>query len=303
MPQKKVIIIAGPTAVGKTSVAIEVAQRLGTSIVSADSRQCYREMNIGVARPTPEELAAVPHYFIASHSIYQPVDVAIYERYALQCLEDVFEKNDTAVVAGGTGLYIKALCEGVDEMPDIPEAIRTEVRGNYEQYGLPWLQQQISQLDAVYAATGETQNPHRMMRALEFVMATGQSIRSWQKGAAKKRPFDVLKIGLELPRELLNERIHLRVDDMMAQGQVEEANGLLPFQHLKALQTVGYRELFDHFNGLSSLTAAIEFIKTNTRQYAKRQMTWFKKDQQFNWYSPRALDAIQQRVDGFISSK
>lgn len=289
---KTAIVIAGPTAIGKTHLAIQLALHFGTKIVSADSRQCYAELNIGVAKPSLEELQTVPHYFINSHSIHQQVDAAVYEQYALDSLSKIFEQSDTAIVVGGTGLYIKALCEGVDEMPPIPENIREEVRNGFREYGIEWLRQEVSQLDPLYFQTGEIQNPHRLMRALEFFKTTGQSIRTYQKGSVKERPFNIIKIGLQLPKEELYQRIHTRVDQMILQGQVEEVRNLLPYQHLKALQTVGYKEIFDHLNGLCSLDAAIEFIKTSTRQYAKRQMTWFKKDVGFEWFSPFEYENI-----------
>jgi tRNA dimethylallyltransferase len=283
---KTVIVIAGPTAVGKTAVAIQLAQHFNTSIISADSRQCFRELNIGVAKPAPGELNLVPHYFINSHSITEPVDAAVYEQYALEKLDSIFSGKNIAIVSGGTGLYIKSLCEGLDQMPAIPPATRQEVRDGFYSFGMQWLQQQVEQFDPLFFQSGEIQNPHRLMRALEFVKATGKSIKTYQKGKPEQRPFNIIKIGLHLPREILYERINNRVDDMIKEGLVAEARSLIVYQHLPALQTVGYRELFDHFNGLSSLDAAIEFIKRNTRQYAKRQMTWFKKDPAFNWFSP-----------------
>lgn len=290
--KKTIIVIAGPTAVGKTAVAIRLAQYYKTSILSADSRQCYRELDIGVAKPSPEELAAVPHHFINSHSIHHPVDAAAYEQYALQSIDEIFAHNDIAIVVGGTGLYIKALCEGMDAMPGIPAQIRDEVRDGFYNNGLSWLQQQVQALDPLYFSTGEIQNPHRLMRALEFVKTTGESIKAYQKARPKERPFRIIKIGLELPRPELNERINLRVDQMIGLGLEEEVRSLVPFKHLPALQTVGYSEFFDHFDGLSSAEAAIEFIKRNTRQYAKRQMTWFKKDGDIKWYSPEKTEDL-----------
>jgi tRNA dimethylallyltransferase len=283
---KTIIVVAGPTAVGKTTVGIELAAHFETAVLSADSRQCYRELNIGVAKPSKQQLQQVPHYFIDSHSIHQKVDVAVYEQYALQTLQKLFGEKDVVVIVGGTGLYIKTLCEGIDAMPEIPPATRRQVREGFYEGGLAWLQQQVLEKDPLFYASGEIKNPHRIMRALEFVMATGQSIKTWQKGQPVQRPFSIIKIGLQLPREILIENIHKRVDAMIEQGLPEEVKSLLPFQHLQALQTVGYRELMDHFNGICSLDAAVEFIKTNTRQYAKRQMTWFKKDTATQWFEP-----------------
>ena len=303
MLKKTIIVIAGSTAVGKTAVAVQLARYFKTSIVSADSRQCFRELNIGVAKPSVAELAAVPHYFINSHSITEQVDAAVYEQYALQKLQEIFAEKDVAIVVGGTGLYIKALCEGMDQMPSIPTNIRQEVRSGFYEHGIEWLQQQVAELDPLFFSVGEIQNPHRLMRALEFVKATGQSIKTYQKGRPEQRPFNIVKISLELPRDFLNERINTRVDQMMKEGLVEEVRSLIPYQHLQALQTVGYRELFDHFNGLSSLDAAVEFIKRNTRQYAKRQMTWFKKDAEFTWYSPMDLTGILSFANHALKQK
>ena len=287
-----VIVIAGPPACVKTALSIRIAQHFQTSILSADSRQCYRELNIGVAKPSPEELAAVPHYFINTHSIHEPVDAALYEQYGLESLAEIFQQQPVAVVTGGTGLYIKALCEGVDQMPAIDEAIRLQARQQFHEHGLEWLQEEVKRTDSLYYEDGEVQNPHRLLRALEFFRTTGQSIRHFQKGMKRERPFRIIKLGIRLPKEELHERINRRVDDMIAQGLEAEARSLFAFKDLKALQTVGYREIFDHLAGLSSMDAAIEFIKRNTRHYAKRQMTWFKKDDAISWFHPQDVEGM-----------
>jgi tRNA dimethylallyltransferase len=287
---KTIIIIAGPTAVGKTSVAISVAKQLGTEIISADSRQCYKEMNIGVARPSDEELAEVKHHFIASHSIHQKVNAVTFEQYALEKSKEIFRKHDVAVMVGGTGLYIKAFCEGLDEMPGIPEEIRAEIIHKYQQHGLSWLQEQAQIIDEEFYKNGEIQNPHRLMRALEVKWATGRSILSFRKGEKVAREFNIRKVALELPKELLHQNINTRVDKMMEMGLLQEVHSLLPYQHLNALQTVGYKELFSYFSGKITLTDAIEDIKKNTRQYAKRQMTWFRKDKEYRWMAPLQCD-------------
>jgi tRNA dimethylallyltransferase len=283
---KTVIIIAGPTAVGKTSVAIGLAKRLGTEIISADSRQCYRELDIGVARPSPEELATVPHHFTASHSIHQKLTASAFEAYALDKLPQIFRHRDVAVMVGGTGLYIKAFCEGLDEIPEVPEHIHNEIKEQYRQHGLEWLQREVAGADPGFYEVGEIQNPQRLMRALEVARATGRSILEFRKGEKAKRDFKVIKYALELPKEELHRNIHARVDQMMERGLLEEVRSLLPHQHLNALQTVGYRELFGHFNGKTSLDTAVEEIKKNTRHYAKRQMTWFRKDKEYRWMHP-----------------
>jgi tRNA dimethylallyltransferase len=284
MQQKTCIIITGPTAVGKTSLAIQVARHFNTSIISADSRQCYREMTIGVAKPTKEELELVHHYFIDSHSIHDDVNAAVFEEYALKAVNSIFNKKDIAVMVGGTGLYIKAFCEGLDAIPTIPSSIRSSINTAYEKNGLGWLQEQVQQQDPLYYETGETQNPRRLIRALEVMQATGKSIRSFQSGRPNPRSFKIIKTGLQLPKEELHRNIDNRVDNMIERGLLEEVGRLLPWRHLSALQTVGYSELFDHLDGKTSIFDAISLIKKNTRQYAKRQMTWFNKDAEIKWF-------------------
>lgn len=299
MKNKSVIIIAGPTAVGKTAVGIAVARQFGTEIISADSRQCFNELNIGVARPSVEELAAVPHHFIASHSIHQKITAASFEEYALAKTAALFRKHDTVVVVGGTGLYIKALIEGMDLIPEVPQEIHEAVVQAYQQNGLPWLQQEIKALDPQFYGKGEMQNPQRLMRALEVVKSTGRSILSFRTGQKKQRDFAVAKIALELPKEQLHHNINHRVEKMMEQGLPEEVRSLIPYQHLNALQTVGYKELFDYYSGEATLHEAAEAIRRNTRQYAKRQLTWFRKDKEYHWLPPdkkAVVDYLMQMV-------
>jgi tRNA dimethylallyltransferase len=281
-----VIVIAGPTAVGKTSFAIQLAKHFQTEIISADSRQCYKEMRIGVARPSAEELAAVKHYFIASHSVTEDLNAGSFEKYALAATDEIFQKNKVAVMVGGTGLYIKAFCEGIDPMPVVPDQVRQQVIDGYEQKGLIWLQKELGQKDPAFWAVAEQQNPQRLMRALEVLYATGQSIMVYRTAKKAERPFKIVKIGLELPKEELHARIHQRVDQMMEEGLLEEVKSLIPYRSHNALQTVGYREMFDHLDGKNSLEEAVTNIKTNTRHYAKRQMTWFKKDGEIEWMAP-----------------
>jgi tRNA dimethylallyltransferase len=283
---KTVIIIAGPTAVGKTAFAIAVAKLLNTQIISADSRQCYKEMDIGVAKPSGHELEEVTHYFINSHSIHDDVNAATFEQYALNAADEILRTHDTAVMVGGTGLYIKAFCEGLDDIPPVDEAIRLRLIGEYENNGLEWLQQQVQQKDPSFWQTAEKQNPRRLLRALEVMHATGESIIAFRKGNKKERSFGIVKSGLELPREELYDRINKRVDQMVETGLIDEAKALLPFRQLNALQTVGYRELFEYFDGKAGLDHTINEIKKNTRHYAKRQLTWFKSDKSMHWFSP-----------------
>jgi len=283
---KSAIIVAGPTASGKTAFAIELAKHFGTEIISADSRQCYREMKIGVARPSEEELASVPHHFIASHSITEDLNAGSFERYALDVADQLFSKHDVIVITGGTGLYIQAFCEGIDPMPEVPDAIRREVISGYETKGLIWLQKELQHRDPAFWEVAEQQNPQRLMRALEVLNATGRSIMEFRSRKKQERPFRIVKLGLQLPKDILHERIHTRVDRMMEEGLLNEVRSLLPYRNHNALQTVGYRELFDHLDGKYTLPEAVEKVKTNTRHYAKRQMTWFKKDPGIQWLSP-----------------
>jgi tRNA dimethylallyltransferase len=276
MPDKLCIIVAGPTAAGKTAEAIRIAKSLDTEIVSADSRQCYRELNIGVARPTPEELDAVQHHFIANHSILEDISAASYAQEALVYLQKIFQHRDHAVVCGGTGLYIKALAEGLDEIPPVPEAIRNKIKHVFQVSGIAALREQLLELDPDFASHGDINNPNRLMRALEVVMHTGHPISSYQKGSKAKRNFKIEYKIIQPPRELLYEKINQRVDQMIAQGLEAEAHALLPYRERPALQTVGYKEFFDFFSGKLTRAEAIEKIKQHTRNYAKRQMTWFR---------------------------
>lgn len=295
---KTVVIITGPTAVGKTAIAIDVAKQFKTEIISADSRQCFRELNIGVASPSPEELQAVKHHFIASHTIQEEVTAATFEQYALQKVNELFQQHDIVVITGGTGLYIKAFCEGLDAIPEVPPAIRNAIIVKYEQGGIQWLQDEIRKKDPAFYSEGEIQNPQRMMRALEVIEATGISILQFRKGKKKKRPFDIIKIGLELPKEELNKHINTRVDKMVEAGLVDEVKNLLQYKHLNALQTVGYAEIIDFLERKIDLGKAVEEIKIHTRQYAKRQMTWFKKDKEIKWFSPADIDLIIGYING-----
>ena len=288
------IIIAGPTASGKTDIAIRVAKHFQTEIISADSRQCYRELNIGVAKPSPAQLLEVPHHFINSHSINDDLSAADFEEYALAGTEKIFKKSDVAVMCGGTGLYIKAFCEGLDPIPKIDPVIKSRLTEQYRQQGLGWLQSELQKADPLFWEKGENQNPHRMLRALEVMQGTGISLISLQQNQKKLRNFEIVKIALEIPRETLYERINHRVDLMRQDGLKEEAQNLIPYKALNALQTVGYRELFDFFEGKISEERAFELIKQNTRHYAKRQVTWFKKEG-FEWVDANGVASVIAR--------
>lgn len=290
-----VLVVAGPTAVGKTAVAIDLAERFGTAVVSADSRQCYHGMAIGTAQPTPEELGRVPHYFIDAFPVTHSISAAGYESLALGYLEEVFRTAKVAVVCGGTGLYIKALCEGLDEMPSVPPELAAGLEREYREKGLEWLQQSVQEEDpAFYVGGADVQNPMRLLRALGFVRATGSSILAYRSATRKERPFRIVKTALDLPRELLYERINRRTGVMMEQGLLEEVKALFPYRHLKNLQTVGYTELFDYLEGHCSLDEAVDKIRQHTRNYAKRQLTWFRKDPEFHWFRADDPDVVDK---------
>lgn len=283
----------GPTAVGKTSFAIALAKALNTEIISADARQCYKEMNIGVARPSAEELKSVPHHFIASHSINENINASYFENWALEKVQNLFITKDTVVIVGGTGLYIKAFCEGLDIIPAIEPSIRENIIAQYEKLGMRWLQKEVSVKDPQYWEKGEQKNPQRLMRALEVILGTGASILSFQNKKPIERPFKMVKIGLELDRDELYQRINDRVLNMIELGLEKEVKGLEEYAHLNALQTVGYSEWRDYFEQKISCEKVIENIQQNTRHYAKRQMTWFKRDPSTTWFKAGNIEPKQ----------
>ncbi len=283
----------GPTAVGKTSFAIALAKTLNTEIISADARQCYKEMNIGVARPSVEELKAVRHHFIASHSIDENINASYFENWALKKVQSLFATKDTVVMVGGTGLYIKAFCEGLDIIPAIEPSIRENIIAQYEKLGMRWLQKEVSVKDPQYWEKGEQKNPQRLMRALEVILGTGASILSFQNKKPIERPFKMVKIGLELDRDELYQRINDRVLNMIELGLEKEVKGLKDYAHLNALQTVGYSEWKDYFEQKISREKVIENIQQNTRHYAKRQMTWFKRDTATTWFKASSIEPKQ----------
>lgn len=300
MSLKTVIIITGPTASGKTDLSVKLAKYFNTSIISADSRQCFRELNIGVAKPDKEQLSEVQHFFINSHSIVEEVNAAVFESLALQCCEEIFAIRDNLVMCGGTGLYIKAFLEGLDEIPSIDQKVREIIIENYRLHGMSWLHESVKNADPLFAVSGEMTNPQRMMRALEVMQATGRSIISYRKQQKKLRNFRVLEFGIHLPRQELYRRIGIRVDQMMNAGLLQEVIGLLPQQHLNALQTVGYSELFEYLQGKSGLENAVSLIKQNTRHYAKRQMTWVNKNENIIWLEENYMEKI---LEAYGSSK
>lgn len=292
MYTNKLIVIAGPTAVGKTSVALRLASEFRTVIVSADSRQVYKEMTIGTAKPTAAEQLAVPHYFIDTHSVEADYDAAAYATDALGVIGDLFTRHDRVILCGGSGLYIKGVCDGFDEMPEIPPGIRDSLSENFKLHGVGWLQEQMSTIDPAALEIIDSRNPHRLIRALEVKLASGRSILSFRKNRKQKRDFEAIKIGLELPRDELYSRIDTRMDQMISAGLLDEAKALYPMRNNNALQTVGYQEIFDFIDHRYDWNECVRLLKRNSRRYAKRQLTWFKKDPEFSWFSPKDINAI-----------
>jgi tRNA dimethylallyltransferase len=301
MNTRTCIIIVGPTAVGKTSFALQLAHHFNTSIISADSRQCFVELNIGVAKPSDAELKSVKHYFINSHHIHEEFNAALFEKLSLLWIEKIFLQRNVAIMVGGTGLYVKAFAEGLDDLPPTDPDVRKKIASLYEANGMQWLRDELLLNDPQFASKGEMQNPRRMMRALEVKIISGKSIFSFRSLKERNRPFRLIKIGLEVPREVLYERINQRVDVMMKNGLLEEAKTLYPFRKLNALQTVGYQELFEYLDGKISLDAAVDLIKQNTRHYAKRQLTWFKRDNSIFWLNPVQMPATTEFVENLVS--
>ncbi len=287
--ENTLIVVCGPTAVGKTKLAIQLAKQLNTEIISADSRQLYREIPIGTAQPSADELAAVPHHFIANRSIEEDYNAGMFERDALQLLDKLFTNHKYVICCGGTGLYIKALCHGLDEVPKADETVRAALNQRLQTEGLASLQEELKKLDPVHHERMDSQHPQRVIRALEVCLTSGKPFSSFHGGKSQDRPFKVIKIGLELPRETLNQRINERVDEMLENGWLQEAKNVFEMRHLNALNKVGYKELFSHLAGEISLEEAVEKIKTNTRRFAKRQMTWFKKDNSIIWVGDGSL--------------
>lgn len=297
--EKTLIVIAGPTAVGKTGLSIEIAKRLQTVILSADSRQSYREIPIGTAQPTQEEMQGIPHFFIASHSISEEVNAGKYETYALQVLEEQFQNHDTIILCGGTGLYIDALCNGIDEMPGVDKNIEQALQQGFETHGLTWLQNLVQVEDPVFWELAEQQNPVRLIRALAFIRSNNMSITHFRTKKKKERPFRIIKIALSLPREVLYERINKRVDMMLEQGLLAEVAANFTNKNLKNLSTVGYSEFYEYDKwplGPQELAFAIEKVKQHSRNYAKRQLTWFRKDTEYTWFQPHEMEQILEYI-------
>ena len=280
---KTLLLIVGPTGVGKTELSLRIAERYKAPIVSCDSRQIYREIPIGTAAPTAEEQARVKHYFIGTRSLEEGYNAGEYERDALALLEELFKIHEVVVMVGGSMLYADAVCHGLDDLPSVPSDIRAYVKAQYEAHGIAWLQAEVQRLDPVYWEEVDQHNPARLAHCVELSLTIGQPYSSLRTRSRKERPFRILKIGITRERDELYARINERVKQMIADGMVEEARKVYPKRSLNSLQTVGYRELFDYFDGQYDLDRAIELIQQNTRHYAKRQMTWFRKDKEIQW--------------------
>ncbi|HRD82371.1 MAG TPA: tRNA (adenosine(37)-N6)-dimethylallyltransferase MiaA [Saprospiraceae bacterium] len=298
MHSKHLIVIGGATATGKTAFAIRAALHFQTEILSSDSRQFYKEMNIGTAKPTEEELAAAPHHFISHLSIHQPYSVGDFEREALACLHQIFETRDVAVMTGGSGLYIKAVCEGLNSFPEVPESIRAEVQNMYDLKGIAALQDELKQADPDYFVEVDTNNPARLLRAVAVCRAAGRPFSSFRNQPLEPRSFQPVYVQLDWPRAALYERIDQRVTQMMELGLEDEARDLYPHRHLQALQTVGYQELFDYFDNKTNLDEAVQLIRQHSRNYAKRQLTWFRRDGFWRVFQPAQWEDFLHFVDG-----
>lgn len=286
MSIKRLLVIVGPTGSGKTDLSIRLARHYGAPILSTDSRQFYRGMAIGTAQPDPDQLQAAEHHFIASHDLNEDLNCGSYEMQALSCLEKLFAEHDWVIAVGGSGLYVRALCEGMDDLPQADPELREALSRRLETEGVDALAAELRTLDPAYYARVDRKNPARVMRALEVCLQTGRPYSEQRTGVRRPRPFGIVKVGVDLPREELYARIDRRVDRMVADGLEAEARALYPYRTLNALQTVGYREFFDYFDGRTSYEEAVSLIKRNSRRYAKRQLTWFRRDPEIRWFGP-----------------
>ena len=293
---KKIIVIVGPTAIGKTRVGIELAKTFNTEIISCDSRQFYKELKIGSAPPSKKELSEVKHHFIQNLSVTQDYNAGQFEIDSIKLIKKLHETNDTIIVIGGSGLYIDAICKGFDSLPEVSKQTREQVTLEYQSKGLAWLQKQVKKSDPELYQNYETNNPQRLLRALEIFEETGEKLSSFKSNKKKKRPFDIVKIGLNTERNILYSHINKRVNIMMENGLLEEVNSLFKHQDRNALQTVGYKEIFTFLNDECTLQKAVENIKQNSRRYAKRQLTWFRKDKEIRWFEPQQVIEMKKFI-------
>ena len=292
------IVITGPTAVGKTQLCLDIARHFDIPIINADSRQIYKELSIGTAKPSAEELQQVKHYFVGTLSLQDYYSASLFETQVMELLGTLFQQSDYALMAGGSMMYIDAVCDGIDDIPTIDDETRATMKRRLAEEGLPRLCEELQRLDPEYYAIVDRQNPKRVVHALEICTMTGRTYTSFRKRDKKERPFRIVKIGLNREREELYQRINARVDEMMQRGLLKEAESMYPLRHLNALNTVGYKELFEYFNGRWSLDEAVERIKGNTRRYARKQLTWYKKDPQIRWFHP---DQKKEIIDYIIT--
>ncbi len=292
MPDKTLIVIVGPTAIGKTALSIAVAKQFNCPIISADSRQFFKELTTGTAKPSAEEMQKITHYFIHSHSISEHYNVGNYETEVISLLDHLYQTNEFVILVGGSGLYIDAICKGFDELPQADIGIRNQLKSLFEKKGIEGLQLLLKELDNTYYNQVDLKNSQRMCRALEVCLATGKPYSTLCEGKTKKRNFNIIKVGLTTSRELLYKNINKRVDEMMQNGLLNEVRSLQAYKHLNALQTVGYKELFDHLDSKTDLATAVDLIKRNTRRFAKRQLTWFRRDAAIKWFDPSQLTEI-----------
>jgi tRNA dimethylallyltransferase len=296
--RKHLVVVVGPTAVGKTDLCVQLAKHYQTEIISADSRQFYREMAIGTAKPSAEEQQGVQHHFIDSHSIREEYNAGAFEQDVLALLEELFQTNDVVIMTGGSGLYIKGVCEGMDEMPDTSPAVREELTRQYGEQGLQPLLDRLQQLDPIYFAQVDKANPQRVIRAVEVCLSSGMPYSSYRKNEKQERPFNIIKIGLNRERSELYQRIDQRMDLMLTQGLLEEAKALYAHRAHNALQTVGYKEIFDFLEGIYDWDEAVRLLKRNSRRYAKRQLTWFRKHpEEYTWFYPQQWSEILAYID------
>ena len=300
---KTLVVLTGPTGVGKTELSLSLAERLGSPILNADSRQIYRELPIGTAAPTAAEQARVRHYFVGTHSLTDAYNAGQYERDALRLMDELFQTHDRLLMVGGAMLYIDAVCNGLDAIPAVPDPLRQALRAQYEQEGLGWLQAQVREFDPDYWDACDQQNPQRLLHALEVTRAAGQPYSTFRTGRRTERPFRVVKIALTRPRDVLYARINARVTGMLEAGLEDEARRVMPLRHLNALNTVGYKEMFRYIDGECSLSEAADLIRQNSRHYAKRQLTWFRADETMHWIDLESagpaelLGQIEQLID------
>ena len=294
---KSLIILLGPTGVGKTDLSIELANHFHTEIISCDSRQIFKEMSIGTAVPDQHHLEAVPHHFIRSHSIHDYYNASKFEVEVMERLELLFRKSDTVIMTGGSMMYIDAICKGLDDLPDISAGLRQSLMERLESEGIEVLQDELLKLDPSYYNEVDLKNPKRILRALEICITTGSTYSASRTNESKKRPFNIIKVGLNRDREVLYKRINQRVEKMFEDGLEKEAVDLKPFSHLNSLNTLGYRELFDYFSAKITLDEAIEKIKANSRKYARKQLTWFRRDTEISWFTPEMKDEIIEYVE------